>query len=69
VVPPATPIATPTPVVTASASVEPSPTARSGFLGTNLSIEYGYAIVAVLVIAVVAGLSLAYLKRLGKTKS
>jgi hypothetical protein len=42
---------------------------QSGFLGTNLPIEYGYAIVAVLVIAVVAGLGLVYLAYLKKHHS
>jgi parallel beta-helix repeat protein len=39
---------------------------QSGFLGTSLPVEYGYAILAVLVIIVVAGLSLFYLKKLRK---
>jgi hypothetical protein len=39
---------------------------QPGFLGTSLPLEYGYAIVAVLVIIVVAGLSLAYSKRYRK---
>jgi len=49
-------------------TTEPSPTPnhQSGFLGTNLPVEYGYAIVAVLVIVVVAGLSLVYLKKVRK---
>jgi outer membrane protein assembly factor BamB len=34
-----------------------------GFLGTSLPLEYGYAIVTVLVTIVVAGLSLVYLKK------
>jgi hypothetical protein len=37
-------------------------------LGTNLPVEYGYAIVAVLVIVAVAGLSLFYFKKLRKQK-
>jgi hypothetical protein len=45
-----------------------SPRQQSGFLGTNLPLEYGYAIVAVLVIIVVAGLSLVYFKKLRKQK-
>ena len=51
------PIATPT----------VTPKQKTGFLGTNLPIEYGYALVTVLVIIIVAGLSLAYLKKLRKT--
>jgi hypothetical protein len=49
-------------------TIEPTstPTQQTGFLGTNLPIEYGYAIVAVLVILVVAGLSLIYLRKFRK---
>jgi hypothetical protein len=43
-----------------------TPQKQTGFLGTNLPTEYGYAIVAVLAVAVVAGLSLAYFKKLRK---
>ena len=66
--------ATPSPVVTSSPTTFPTaeptstPKQPSGFLGTNLPLEYGYAIVAVLVIIIVAGLSLVCLKKLGKQK-
>jgi hypothetical protein len=43
-----------------------TPKEQTGFLGTNLPVEYGYAIVTILVILVVAGLSLFYFKKLGK---
>jgi hypothetical protein len=49
--------------------IEPTPpptTTPPGFLGTSLPIEYGYAIVAVLGIIIVAGLSLVYFKKLRK---
>jgi len=55
-----------------SATVEPTlePTARpkqqTGFLGTNLPIEYSYEIVAAFAIIVVAGLGLVYFKRVRK---
>jgi hypothetical protein len=47
---------------------EPTSTPKqpSGFLGTNLPTEYGYALVAVLVMVAVAGLSLVYFKKLRK---
>jgi hypothetical protein len=53
---------------TPSPTAEPTstPTQQTGFLGTNLPTEYGYAIVAVLVIIVVAGLSIVYFKKLRK---
>ena len=64
------PTATPSPSPTLSPSPSPTseptkaptstPKQQTGFLGTNLPTEYGYAIVAVLVLAVVAGLSLVY---------
>jgi hypothetical protein len=69
------PTASPSPTLSASPTLSPSPTMepsleptstpqeQSGFLGTSLPIEYGYAIVAVLAIAVVAGLSLVYFKK------
>jgi len=42
------------------------PSKQTGFLGTNIPTEYGYSIIAVLVIVAVAGLSLAYYKKLRK---
>ena len=59
-----------TPTPTVEPTLNPTSTAKqpSGFLGTNLPLEYGYAIVAVLVIIIVAGLSLVCLKKLGKQK-
>jgi hypothetical protein len=56
---------------TPSPTIEPTPeptqaSKQTGFFGTSLPVEYGYAIVAVLVIIVVAGLSLVYLKKLRK---
>jgi hypothetical protein len=65
------PSPSPSPSPTLSPTLEPTveptstPKPSSGFLGTNLPTEYGYAMVAVLVIAVV-GLSLVYLRRLRK---
>jgi parallel beta-helix repeat protein len=65
-----TPLHFPTPIV--SPTIEPTaeptstPKPQSGFLGTNIPIEYGYAIVAVLVIIIVAGLSLVYIKKFRK---
>jgi hypothetical protein len=58
----------PTQSSTIEPTAEPTPTPKqpSGFLGTNLPMEYGYAIIAVLVIVVVAGLSLVYLKKVRK---
>jgi hypothetical protein len=66
----------PAPTSTATSNLSPAPSPimeptstpkpPSGFLGTNLPAEYGYALVAVLVIIVVAGLSLVYLKKLRK---
>jgi hypothetical protein len=49
-----------------SSATEPTSTPKpsSGFLGASLPIEYGYAIAAVLVIIVVAGLSVVYFRRL-----
>jgi len=49
---------TPTPITSPQ-----TPMHSIGFLGTNLPTEYGYAIMAVLVIIVVAGLSLIYFKK------
>jgi hypothetical protein len=48
-----------------SKTIEPSstPIHQTGFLGTTLPLEYGFAILAVLVIIVVAGLSVVYLKK------
>jgi hypothetical protein len=56
-------IAEPTSTPVATAVPSATPRQQIGFLGTSLPVEYGYAIVAVLALAVVAGLSLAYLKR------
>jgi hypothetical protein len=58
----------PVPTATSSPIIEPSssPEPQSGFLGTSMPMEYGYAIIAVLVIVAVAGLSLAYFKRVRK---
>ena len=39
---------------------------QTGFLGTNLPTEYGYSIIIILIIAVVAGLSLVHFKKPGK---
>jgi hypothetical protein len=62
------PTASPTLSPTIEPTLEPTSTPQqpTGFLGTSLSVEYGYAIVVVLVIIVVAGLSLVYWKRLRK---
>jgi hypothetical protein len=69
--------ATPTPPITPSSSSTPistmeptsTPKQTTGFLGTSLPAAYGYAILAVLVIIVVAGLSLVYIKKLRKLKA
>jgi hypothetical protein len=69
------PTVTPSPSPTSSTIatiIEPTlqptftPKSQTGFLGTNLPFEYGYALVAVLVTVIVAGLSLVYLKKLRK---
>jgi hypothetical protein len=60
------PISSPSPTIEPTFSHPPHGTAPVGFLGTNLPVEYGYAIVAVLAVIVIAGLSLVYLKKLGK---
>lgn len=57
---------TPTQTTSSATSIIPSPKPQSGFLGTSLPLEYGYAIVAVLAIIVVAGLGLVYFKKLRK---
>jgi len=59
---------TPEPSPTNEATLTPTPTytKQPGFLGTNLPAEYGYAIVAVLVIVVTSGLSFIYFKKLRK---
>jgi len=64
------PSPSPFPIPTVEPTTEPTstPKQQSGFLGTNLPTEYGYALVAVLVIVAVAGLSLIYLKKV-KRKS
>jgi hypothetical protein len=51
-----------------SPTIEPisTPKRQTGFLGTSLPTEYGYAIVTILVIIVVAALSVFYVKKLGK---
>ena len=53
------------PTTEPTSTIEPTSTPEqpTGFLGTSLPVEYGYAIVAALVIAVVAGLSLVYFKK------
>jgi len=53
------------PSPTIEPTIEPTSTPKphAGFLGTNLPTEYGYAIVAALVIIVVAGLSLFFYKK------
>jgi parallel beta-helix repeat protein len=55
-------ISTPEPSTTIEKTMTPFPmfTKQPGFLDTSLPVEYAYAIVAVLVIIVVAGLSLVY---------
>jgi hypothetical protein len=67
-IPTPTPVPSPTLQPTEPPSSRPTsvPTQQSGFLGKSLPVEYGYAIVAVLAIIVVAGLSLVYLKKLRK---
>jgi hypothetical protein len=74
------PSITPSPSPTVGPTVEPAlaptleptlepasaPKHQIGFLGTNLPVEYGYAILAGLVMVVVAGLSLVYFKKLRK---
>lgn len=62
------PTLSPSPAPTLSLIIEPTSTPRqqTGFLGTNLPVEYGYAIVSVLVIILVAGLSLFCFKKLRK---
>jgi hypothetical protein len=64
-IPTPTPVPSPTLQPTESPSPRPTsvPTQQSGFLGTSLPVEYGYAIVAVLAVIIVAGLSLLYLKK------
>jgi hypothetical protein len=75
--PASSPQVTPSPFATseansASSSATPENTSatqeQTGFLNTSIPLEYCYAIVAVLVIIVVAGLSLVYLKKV-KQKS
>jgi N-acetylneuraminic acid mutarotase len=58
------PTLTPAPLSTPTPSPASTQSHETGFLGTNLPIKYGYAIAAVLVIIIVAGLSLFYLKKL-----
>jgi hypothetical protein len=55
----------PTPAPTLSPTLEPTstPKQQSGFLGTSLPLEYGYAIIAVAVIAVVALVAVTLRKR------
>jgi hypothetical protein len=62
------PTSMPTPKPTIQPTLEPTSTTKqlSGFLGTNLPVEYGCAIVAVSVTTVAVGLSLVYLKRFRK---
>jgi hypothetical protein len=70
ITPSPSPSLTPSPTLapTIEPTIEPTsnPKQQTGFLGTNLPTEYGYAIVAVLVIVAVAGLSLVYFKKLRK---
>ena len=56
----------PSPSPTITPTTEPSATPKhsTGFLGTSLSIEYGYAIVAVLAAVVIGASVLVYLKKL-----
>jgi len=67
-----TPYPSPTPIPTLTPTIQPTlkptstPKQQTGFLGTNLPTEYGYAIGAVLVIVAVAGLSVVYFKKLRK---
>jgi hypothetical protein len=63
-----TPTTSPIITPTLEPTIEPTstPKQQTGFLGTNLPVEYGYAIVAVLVIVIVAGLSLVYFKKVRK---
>jgi parallel beta-helix repeat protein len=64
------PSSSPSPSSTIAPTTEPTlkptltPSQQTGFLGTTLPTEYGYAIVAVLVIVIVAGFILVYLKKL-----
>jgi len=60
------PSPTHTPIIEPTVKPTSTPKPQSGFLGTNLPTEYGYAIIAVLVVAVVAGLSLVYFKKIRK---
>jgi hypothetical protein len=60
---PPNPTPTPQPTQSPSSTSSPQPT-QPGFLDTNLPIEYGYAIVATIVIIAVASISLVYFKRL-----
>jgi hypothetical protein len=59
---------TPTSDATIKPSAEPTSTPKSqnGFLGTNLPVGYGYAIITIIVMSVVAGLSLIYFEKLRK---
>jgi hypothetical protein len=63
--PSAAPSPSPTPSPTLEPTIAPTPTPKphSGFLGTNLPVEYGYVIIAVAVIAVVALTAVALRKR------
>ena len=62
------PIPTIEPTKTPTLTPTDTPIQQTGFLGTSLPLEYGYAIVAVLVIIVVAGVSLVYFKKFRKHK-
>jgi hypothetical protein len=61
----------PTPSVTlqptASSSPSPTPQKQIGFLGTTLPIEYGYAIVAFVIIAVVGLALFVYFRKRGNS--
>jgi hypothetical protein len=68
--PPLSPsVVTTTPSPIPSAAIEPTseptliPKQQTGFLGTNLPVEYGYAIIAAAVIAIVAVAAIALRKR------
>jgi len=58
---PTVPPTEPPPEDSTVSSTEPSP--KPGFLGTSLPMEYGYAIVAVTVVAIAAATGYLYLKR------
>jgi hypothetical protein len=65
---PATLTPIPTPTVEPTSEPTSTPKQPSGFLGANLPTEIGYAIVAVLAVVAVAGLSLVYFRKHRKQK-